>query len=184
MVIASHFVSFDPDQGVILGSDATLGHPPTPSVPAARIAESLGQLADYGCTVMILIDALHEKRPLPQQTNRSLNEWARTLYRKNVITFVASIHGPSESVASRGHGAFAQGILDSLNVQGRSRLTSRPRAALTLFDFQDRVAQNVHVFTNRQQHARCYIPDAIPSQITILDPPVRKPFKGLRASND
>lgn len=141
------------------------------AVPAATIAETLGQLADYGCTVMILIDAFHEKRPLSQQTNRSLNEWARTLDKRNVITFIASIHGPSDTVVSEGHGAFAKGILDSLNVRGRERLTGRPQGPLTLFEFQDCVARNIHASTGRKQHARCYIPDAIPSQITILDPP-------------
>ncbi len=184
VVVDSHFVGLEPEQGVILGSDATLGDPPKPSVPAASIAETLGQLADYGCTVMILIDAFHEKRPLSQQTNRSLNEWTRTLYKRNIITFIASIHGPSDTVVSEGHGAFAKGILDSLNVRGRERLTGRPRGPLTLFEFQDRVARNIHASTGRKQHARCYIPDAIPSQITILDPPTRKPFKALRASND
>ena len=90
----------------------------------------------------------------------------------------------ASTVVSEGHGAFAKGILDSLNVQGRERLTGRPQGPLTLFEFQDRVARNIHASTGRKQHARCYIPDAIPSQITIFDPPTRKPFKALRASND
>jgi hypothetical protein len=101
-----------------------------------------------------------------------------------VITFVSSIHGPSQSVVSRGHGAFAVGILDSLNVQGRSRLTGDANRPLTLFDFQDRIARNVQGVTNRKQHARCYIPEAIASDATIFDPPPRSQPRRLQAANE
>ena len=113
-----------------------------------------------------------------------LTEWARDLYRRNVITFVASSHGPSKRVNTRGHGAFAEGILSSLNVQGAARLIPDARRSLTLFDFQDRVERNVQALTGRRQHARCYIPEAIPSQSPLLDPPSRRPAKELRAAND
>ncbi len=43
----------------------------------------------------------------------------------------------------------------------------------TLDDFRDRVAQNVLALTGRQQHARGYIPDAIPPRLPIFDPPTR-----------
>jgi WD40 repeat protein len=183
VLIESHFLRFD-DRGVILASDAAPGTPPAPSVPAALVADALGRLADYGCKVLLLVDGLHEDRPAPPQTNRPLIEWSRALYRKNVITFVASIHGPSRRVASRAHGAFAQGILDSLKVQGRSRLADDPRKAFTLFDFQDAVTRNVHALTNIRQHARCYIPETIPSQTPIFEPPARVQTKALRASAD
>jgi len=183
VMIDSHFLALG-QEPLILAADSTLSASSASSVSAATIAETLGQLADYGSTVMLMLDTLHEKRPAPPQTNRALNDWARELYRRNVITFLSSIHGPSRSVVSRGHGAFAVGILDSLNVQGRARLTSDPRRPLTLFDFQDRVARNVQGVTNRQQHARCYIPDAIASQATIFDPPTRSQPRQLRASID
>ncbi len=96
--------------------------------------------------------------------------------------FVASIHGAGQSVASRGHRAFAAGILDSLNVQGRARLSGDPDRPLTLYEFQDRIARNIEALTNRQQHARGYVPDAIPSQTAILDPQPRSQPKMLRAA--
>ncbi|AGA30388.1 hypothetical protein [Singulisphaera acidiphila] len=183
VTIDSHFLTLG-KEATILGTDSTLGKAPTSSISTTVITETLGQLADYGCTVMLMLDTLHEKRPAPPQTNRGLNEWARTLYRRNVIAMLSSIHGPSQSVVSRGHGAFALGILDSLNVQGRARLTSEADRPLTLFDFQDRVARNVQGVTNRQQHARCYIPDAIASQTAIFDPPTRSQPRRLRAATE
>jgi WD40 repeat protein len=175
MTIELHFVSFEPP-GTLLGSDAT-GQPPSPAVSAAAIADCLGQLADYGCKVVLVVDPLHERRPQPRQTDRTLIEWARSLYLKNVITFVASIHGPSQRLIARGHGAFAEGILGALNVRSQARLATSGSSAnaseITLFEFQDVVARNVLALTNRQQHARCYIPDTIPSMAPIFDPPSR-----------
>ena len=175
VVLESHLVSFGPE-GTIAGVKG--------SVPASRITDTLGQLADYGCKVMLLVDAWHEGGPPSPGGRRVLTEWARDLYRRNVITFVASSHGPSKRVNTRGHGAFAEGILSSMNVQGAARLIPGPRRSLTLFDFQDRVERNVQALTGRSQHARCYIPEAIPSQSPLLDPPSRRPVEELRAAND
>jgi WD40 repeat protein len=188
VIIESHFLGLDrKGPGVILATDSGQGAPSARRVPADRIAEILGQLAEYGCKVLLLVDGVHEKRPEAPQSPRALSEWARSLYRKNVITFVASVHGPSQRVGTRAHGAFAQGVLDSLNVQGRTRLidpNASGDAPFTLFDFQDAVARDVLGLTNRQQHARCYIPETIPSQSPIFDPPSRRPSKPLRAAND
>lgn len=183
VLVESHFLTFGA-QSVLVGTDAAPGAPPSPSIPAPEVAETLGRLADYGCAVMVLLDTLHDKRPAPPQTNRGVNEWARALYRSNVVTFVASIHGPGQVVVSRGHRAFAAGILDSLNVQSRARLSGDPARPLSLFEFQDRIARNVEALTVRQQHARCYIPEAIPSQTAILDPHPRIQPKLLRAARE
>ena len=177
VMIESHFVSFEPP-GAMLGSDAA-GRPPGPAVSAGAIADCLGQLADYGCKVVLVVDPLHERRPDPRQTDRALIEWTRSLYLKNVITFVASIHGPSQRLITRGHGAFAEGILGALNVRSQARLTTPSSPSnggeITLFAFQDVVARNVLALTDRKQHARCYIPETIPSMAPIFDPPSRRP---------
>ena len=175
VLVESHLLSFGPE-GKIAGMKG--------SIPASGITDTLGQLADYGCKVMLLVDAWHEGGPHSPAARRMLTEWARELYRRNVITFVASSHGPSKRVTTRGHGAFAEGILSSMNVQGAIRLAPNARRSLTLFDFQDRVERNVQALTGRRQHARCYIPDAVPSQSPLLDPPSRRPTKELRAATD
>jgi WD40 repeat protein len=186
--IESHLIDFDRQgPGVILTTDTGHGMPAAHPVPAERIADVLGRLVEYGCKVMLLVDGIHEKRPESPQAPRALKEWARSLYRKNVITFVASVHGPSQRVVSKGHGAFAQSVRDSLNVQGRSRLVDPNPSGdspLTLFDFQDNVTRDVLTLTNRQQQARCYIPETIPSQSPIFDPPTRRLSKPLRAAID
>ena len=188
VIIESHVLDLDnKGPGVILTTDAGYGTPPARPLPADRVAEVLGPLAEYGCKVILLVDGIHENRPVAPQSPRALSEWARSLYRKNVIMFVASVHGPSQRVAARGHGAFAQAVRDSLNVRGRSRLidpTPAVDSPFTLFDFQDTVAREVLALTNRQQHARCYIPETIPSSSPIFDPPSRRPSKPLRAATE
>ena len=187
VLIESHLLGYDrTSPGIILTTDSGHGKPPARPVPADQVAEVLGQLAEYGCKVLFLVDGVHEKRPEAPQSSRAMIEWARSLYRKNVITFVASVHGPSQRVVTKGHGAFAQGILDSVNVRGLTRLSAPNTSAIspTLFDFQDAVAGLVLGLTNRQQHARCYIPETIPSQSAIFDPPSRRPSKLIRAAND
>jgi WD40 repeat protein len=168
VMVESHLVNFSPSTAM-LGSDAR-GRPPEPAVSAALIADCLGQLADYGCKVVLLVDPLHERRPDAGLTDRAVIDWARTLYRKNVITFVASIHGPSQRLTARAHGAFAQGVLDAVSVRGAGRLTDRGVAELTLFDFQDALSRTILALTNRQQHARCYIPETIPSKVPLFEP--------------
>jgi hypothetical protein len=71
-----------------------------------------------------------------------------------------------------------------LNVRGQSRLTERSLAEFTLFDFQDGVTRNVLSLTNRQQHARCYVPDTIPSKVPIFEPPSRQLARGPQAANE
>jgi WD40 repeat protein len=183
VLIESHFVSFE-RQGHLLASNSAPGSPPTPSIPAERVSEVLGRLADYGCKVMLFIDVLHENRPDPRSSNRALNDWARDLYHRNVITFVASVHGPSFRVRSEAHGAFAEGILDSLNVRAQTRLQMGSPTSPSLWEFQDIVARRVLDLTSRQQHARCFIPDAVPSQVSVFDPPTRRQPRFLRAAND
>jgi hypothetical protein len=189
VMIESHLLGLDPKgtAGAILTADTGEKNPPVKPVLADRIADELGTLVEYGCKVMLLVDGIHEKRPEGGQSPRALTEWARSLYRKNVITFVASVHGPSWRVPSDGHGAFAQAVLDSMSAQGRSRLiglNALGDSPFTLFDFQDAVTSGVLRKTTRQQNARCFIPETIPSESRIFDPPSRRPSKALRAAKN
>jgi WD40 repeat protein len=183
VILESHFLGFERGAGLV-GVDASADSPEGPTVPAEEVSDALGKLADYGCRVMVLVDAVHERRPASQRTNRPVNEWVRALYRKNVIAFVASIHGPSRRYLPGAHGVFAQAVLDSLNARGQARLAGAPQASPSLFDFQDVVARNVLALTDRQQYARCYIPETIPSRAPVFDPPARRQTRELRASRD
>ena len=180
VLIESHFLGFEESGGVLLVADAAGRLARSTLAPAERITETLGALADYGCKVMLLVDAVHEPRPHSQKGNRAMNEWARQLYQRNVLTFVASIHGPG--LRHLTHGVFAESILKSTNVQGNAPRGRHPGSA-ELFD-QDTVARNILALSDRRQHARCYIPDTIPSQTPIFDPPSRRQPKELRAARD
>src|SRR5262249_11384840 len=67
---------------------------PGPVIPAREVSERLGELAEYGCRVVVLLDGVHE---LPGDALRStIKPWVRDLQQKRrVITFVASREGPS-----------------------------------------------------------------------------------------
>ena len=126
VLVESHFLGFE-RQGRLLASDS---HPALPLLRRSRptgCSEVLGQLAEYGCRVLLLVDALHENRPDPAQGNRAVNEWAARPLPPQRADLVASVHGPSLRVNSESHGAFAQGILDSLNVRAQARLQADPR---------------------------------------------------------
>jgi hypothetical protein len=180
VMIESHFVSFtNQDDGALvtgfLGCDAK-GLDPNALVPAALVANCLGNLVDYA-KVVLFVDPLHESRvdapswDRAPPTQRALNEWLRTLYRKNVITFVASIDGPSRRYPVNSRGAFAEGIVESLNVRSQIRRAGRPAAGITLYDFDEVVKQKVLDVTEPDQFASGFIPDSVSGRIPLLLPP-------------
>ena len=170
LMLESHALNCDGGT-FLVGSDAEPGPslPPSNAIPAAEVSDALGRLADYGCRVMLLIDAVHPNAP--ESWNSGVAEWARALWHKNVIAFVASNSGPGERLGVRTRqGAFAQGILQSLDAPARSRLWANPDGPLTLGDFQEAVVQQVQDLTARRQFPNCYVPEIIPSQLPIFDP--------------
>jgi len=179
--VESHYLGFGKD-GAFLGSDAAADAPGAAGVAADRLTETLGALAEYGCRVVVLVDALHEARPASQHGRRAFHEWVRGLYARNVVTFAASIHGPSRRHLT--HGVFAEAVLNSLNVRGQGRLNPGGRGPLTLDEFQDRVSKNVLAATGRKQFARCYVPETLSSAVPIFDPPARRQPGDLRASRE
>jgi hypothetical protein len=176
--IESHLIDLE-GKGSILGADAA-DSPGTQAVPDERIAETLGRLAEYGCRVVVFVDLVHEKRPASQRGQRALNAWTRALYARNVVCFVASIHGPSRRHLT--HGVFAESVLRSLNVQGQGRPSVGSPAALSLDEFQERIGLNALALTGRQQFARCYIPGTLSGSVPIFEPPARRPSKGLEVA--
>jgi len=169
VLIESHMVNVG-KQGFLIGFDAGEGLPPVPSVAVTDVGECLARLADYGCRVYLLLDAVH-KSARPDWDSR-VNEWVRQLWRRNVITFIASNQGPGEVVRGDGknHGAFSQGVLDAFDARLSARLRDDTKTRFTLRDFQEAVVQNVLESTGRRQVPACYVPETIPSQIPFLAP--------------
>jgi hypothetical protein len=178
--VESHMLAL-PDGPGLLGSDAASDGPSAAVVPAERLAEALGSLAEYGCRVVVFVDVLHEHRPASVNAARALNEWVRGLYARRVVAFVASIHGPSRRYLT--HGVFAESIVSSLTVRSRGRLTPGAPAAssISLDEFQDRVAQQALALTGRKQLARCYVPEALSSSIPLFEPPTRRQLRSVKA---
>lgn len=175
-MVESHVLTCD-QGGFLAGADVGPGLPPVPAVPTAEFTDSLARLADYGCRVILMVDGVHETTP-PEWHSR-VNDWARQLWKRNVVAFVASSQGPSQRIrfpATTRHGAFAQGILESLDAPARSRLWVASANPLTLRDFQEAIVQRVQDLTSRQQVPACYVPETIPSRMAILSSqPGREP---------
>jgi WD40 repeat protein len=176
--IESHLIDVE-GKGSILGADAA-DSPGAQAVHDERLAETLGRLAEYGCRVVVFVDLVHEKRPASPRAQRMLNAWIRALYARNVVAFVASIHGPSRRHLT--HGVFAESVLRSLNVRGEGSPSVGAPAPLSLDEFQERISLNALALTGRQQFARCYIPGTLSGSIPIFEPPARRPAKGPAAA--
>ncbi len=170
VMVESHVLVRD-QRSFVPGTDAGAGEPPRNAVPASELSDALGEIASYGARVLVLIDGVHEPPDGPGRPVSHVGEWARELYRKNVIAFPASIQGPGRRLASRSHGAFAEAILGSLDARGRVRLTGTSGRPMDLDEFRDAVEMGVQRLTGLQQFARCYVPPTIPAKGTIFEPP-------------
>jgi WD40 repeat protein len=162
---------------VVLGTDVEPGETPAPTVSASLLADGLGTLADYGCRVLLLVDGTHATLPKGWQSRP--DDWVRELWNRNVTVFVASNQGASRRIREQvRRGAFAQGILESLDVPRRARLRDDPNGLVTLHEFQEAVVQRVQDLTGRRQVAACYVPPTLPSALPILDPNSGRPAPG------
>ncbi len=157
------------------GKDRFLLASDTGSIPTSanaptieEIGDSLAKIASAGSKVMLLIDSVHPGSP--RECVQGLDAWVRSLSRRNVIVFVASTDGPSRRLDSQGHGAFAQGILDTFRTRAQSRSWIDAGQPLSLDDFQDTVCGRVLELSERKQFASCYIPETISPAMAIFEP--------------
>ncbi len=139
-------------------------------LPADMITQTLGQVADYGCKVVLLLDLVHETSPESRVRSARLQRWIRQLcYERGVIVVTASSSGPGLRAGE--HGAFALGLID-LFQQSPTRLRDDPNAPWTLDDFQDALAANVARYTQgRAQRIGYYKPWTYKGTTLLFDPP-------------
>ena len=138
-----------------------------------EIGDTLAKIAAKGSKVLLLLDAIHPGAP--RGSMEALDTWVRSLYQRNVVVFVASTDGPGQRLLDEGHGAFAQGILDTFKTRAQSRSWLDPAQPLSLDDFQDTVCARVLEMTRRKQFSSCYIPETI-SPATPIFEPEKPPF--------
>lgn len=171
IAIESHFLRFDQGRSVILTTDAKPDQPPLPSAPAERLSQLLGRLANYGCTVMLVLDGIHERGPQGYEENAQVMEWVRQLYgQQNVIVVLASNSGPSLRREADRLGVLTMAIVESMSVRGGLSLKQSPDGSLTLGEFQKAVEARVEQLSGRRQFAKCFIPRSISKQLTIFEP--------------
>lgn len=171
VAIETHFLRFD--RGSLLlanDADAVAGPTPAPAVPADLVADTLARLAGYGCTVMVLLDAVHSD--LPRGWDPRVDEWVRGLVKQNVIALVASKTGPGQRLTGYEHGAFAEAVVHALDEARRVRVEpwADPTGPVPLQDFLKSVERGVQELTGRRQFAGCYRPERISRRLTIFEP--------------
>jgi WD40 repeat protein len=159
VVIAAHVLEFDGTATVAaVDTDPARRPSPGPLIPAREISERLGELADYGCRVVVLLDGVRE---LPNDAFRSaIKPWVRDLQReRRVITFVASREGPSLWDDGKQHGLFALGVTRAFDqAVAAGKLPGQP---YTLGEFGRAVRQMVLDLSGRQQDAFAYFPEGV-----------------------
>ena len=160
LVIASHVLELA-GTPTIATTDTDRGLKPTPSpvVVARDLSERLGELADYGCRVVLFLDGVHE--PSPIGFTSEIKDWVRDLQReRRVITFVASREGPSTTPdMTERHGMFALGVTRAF--QQVVAANKSQNQSYTLEEFGRAVKAMVLDLSGRQQEAQLYIPRGV-----------------------
>jgi len=168
VVLAAHVLEIE-GTSVIAAADTNPGQKPVPHpvIPVRQISERLGELADYGCRVVVFLDGVHE--PAPVGFVSGIKPWVRDLQlERRVITFVASREGPGGVYVPAQHGLFALGILQAFQqVVAAGKDQNQP---LTLEEFATAIRQMVLDLSGRKQEAFCYIPRGVPPQIRFARP--------------
>jgi hypothetical protein len=160
VIIKSHVIHVGSGYKLVAADGVSM--PPKPAVDADALARSLGAVAGRGCKVLVLLDGVHTSNKV---WDTDIIDWVRNLRdEQNVITFVASKSGPSQTIRTESHGAFALAILNSV------RPPLFKRGVYSLNDFRDVVIGHVLRLTKRQQQAGCYLPESISGQFSFIDP--------------
>ena len=108
--LETHLLSFKGDDQLAM-ADSAGQLPFAPAMPVEPLLDILGQLTDYGCRVLVLLDTVHHQPGGPPGWKSQQASLARDLYRRNVTVFLASVQGPGLRLSTEGHGVFAQAIL-------------------------------------------------------------------------
>jgi len=167
VVIASHVLECN-GGSVIATADTQPGNPPGPTVSTREISDLLGQLADYGCRVVVFLDGVHK---LQDPLSSEIKPWVRELFlEKRVITFVASEEKPSGADDRAQHGFFALGILQAFQGAGLAGAPQNREAPYTLDQFDKAVRDTVSKLSGRDQDASCYIPLELPERTLFAKP--------------
>jgi WD40 repeat protein len=167
IVIASHLLA-TPQGVAIAAADTVAGNPPRPAFPAANLGEVLGQLADYGCRVVVFLDGVHK---LDEPSKSEIKLFVRDLQRKRgVITFIASKEGPSYADQVKAHGVFAQGVMqvfEGADLAGARKDRAEP---VTLDQFRTSLKNEVSNLSGRKQQAECYLPTRVNERTLFARP--------------
>jgi hypothetical protein len=159
LVINSHVLEWEGTPAIVT-ADTKLSAPPAPVLSGRDLSERLGELADYGCRVVVFLDGVHNVAEGSFKSD--VKAWVRDLQRnRRVITFVASKEGPSGVSIREQHGYFALGLLHAFSTSGASAVRKDRAAPYSLDLFRKAVAQEILDISNRRQEVGCYIPQAV-----------------------
>jgi WD40 repeat protein len=150
--------------------DTNLEDPLETSIGADELSDLLGQLADYGCRVVVFLDGVHGGN-LTATVRSDVKAWVRDLYlSRRVITIVAAKEGPGGVSVRDRHGLFTLGVENAIRGAAALGSTGRQGKGLTLKQFRDALVQEVLSLSNRQQEAEGYIPPGVPPWAVFVTP--------------
>ncbi|HEU5116686.1 MAG TPA: hypothetical protein VFT74_08415, partial [Isosphaeraceae bacterium] len=159
--------------------------PPSPSVNAQQLADILGEIADYGSTVLLLVDGVHKLDP--KLGSSRIDEWIRVLNDRGVAVVTATFNGQVSRDARPDElgdmkGAFAQAVSVVLDNESRSLYPHSDREPYTILDFQRALEALVESQTASQQIPGVFLPDTMLPTRPLLHP--RPSVAAERGSTD
>jgi WD40 repeat protein len=168
VLIASHVLAWE-GSSLIASADSQATVPLKPSISARDLSERLGELADYGCRVVAILDGVHESPDA--QIKSDVKAWVRDLQRnRRVITFIASKEGPGGVSVRDQHSYFALGLLGAFQAGGASGARRNRTAPYTIDQYRRAAAQQVQDLSNRRQELGCFIPTSVPPSAPFVAP--------------
>jgi hypothetical protein len=167
LIVESHVLKPGAGGSIVLSADSRLKKAEQ-VVSAVDVSDRLEEVTSRGCLVLLLIDGIHGA--VPGAGRSTIQEWIRDLSgNRGVLVLAASKQDPSERLAVLG--AFAEAVIQSTRVAGGAAAAG-PKAATTLFDFQQAVVRGVSEKTSRRQFAGFYPPETLSgwNKIRIFEP--------------
>jgi WD40 repeat protein/tRNA A-37 threonylcarbamoyl transferase component Bud32 len=151
----------------LLGSSSVVQPFPADTLSATEIGNYWKRLVERGYQVLAFLDLRHAGDP--ESLEGPLMEWVRDLFRSGVLIWLASRDTPGLRNDRSSHGAFAEGLLETLAEAVDPGSVPRSRPCLTLDLFSRSLQAKVLVLTAGAQQPSSYSLDQ-QARTPVFDP--------------
>jgi hypothetical protein len=151
----------------LLGADSAVESSDAQTLSTTEVGDHWKRLVERGYQVLAFLDLRHPSDP--ESLDGPLTEWVRDLFRSGILVCLAARDGPGLRDDRSGHGAFAEGLLETLAEAAEPGTLRTSRPALTLESLTNLLRAKVLAVTGRAQQPSSYSIDP-PGRIPVLDP--------------